>query len=291
LGIGASRSSEVAVKIKRAEQPKILVVDEDEQVRTSIEKVLEVKQVQVTTTATVDQALHLIDTEPFDVLLSDLHMTETGDGLAAVSAMHNKNPSALTLVYTGYPELRQALDVLLMQSDEVLVRPSGIPWLLEPIHEKLESRESRLATNELRVAAILERDVFLTIIDWLDRVERDGEMTRVPLSKADRTGYLPRLIVELAHRVRAPRKPVAKAVSEASVEHGKLRQLQGYSISMIVEESRITQVCIFETLYNSLSPEDFRLVLSDAKTITDECNSQLKQTLASFMRQAARIAA
>jgi DNA-binding NtrC family response regulator len=53
----------VATKIKRAGQPKILVVDEDEQVRTSVEKVLEVKQVQVTTTARVDQALHLIDTE------------------------------------------------------------------------------------------------------------------------------------------------------------------------------------------------------------------------------------
>jgi ActR/RegA family two-component response regulator len=281
----------VAAKIKRVEQPKILVVDEDEQVRTSIEKVLEAKQVQVTTTARVDQALHLIDTEPFDVLLSDLHMTETGDGLAAVSAMHNKNPSALTLVYTGYPELRQALDAILLRSDEASANPSDIPWLHEPTHERFKGSEARLATNEQRVAAILERDVFLTIIDWLDRAERDGELTRVPLSKADRTGYLPRLMVELAHRLRGPRKPGAKAVSEASVEHGELRQLQGYSISMIIEEFRITQVCIFETLYNSLSPEDFRLVLSDAKTITDECNSQLKQTLASFMRQAARIAA
>jgi len=174
----------VAAKIKRAEQPKILVVDEDEQVRTSVEKVLEAKQVQITTTARIDEALYSIDTEPFDVLLSDLQMTETGDGFAAVSAMHNKNPDALTLVYTGYPELRQALDVLLLQSAEVLVRPSRIPWLLEPIHEKLEGREAQLATNEQRVAAILERDVFLTIIDWLDRVERDGELTRVTLARA-----------------------------------------------------------------------------------------------------------
>jgi ActR/RegA family two-component response regulator len=281
----------VSTKIKRAEQPKILVIDDDEQVRTSVEKMLEVNEVQITTTAMVDEALHLIDTEPFDVLLSDLRMAEAGDGLAAVSAMHNKNPDALTLVYTGYPELKQALDAILLRPDEASVRPSGIPWFLEPIHEKLESREARRATNKQRVGAILERDVFAIIIDWLDRVERDSELTRVPLSKEDRSGYLPRLIVELAHRLRALQKPGAKAVSEASVEHGKLRQLQGYSISMIVEEFRITQVCIFETLYNSLSPEDFRLVLSDAKTITDECNSQLKQTLASFMRQAARIAA
>jgi DNA-binding NtrC family response regulator len=119
----------VAAKIKGVEQPKILVVDEDEQVRTSVEKVLEAKQVQITTTARVDEALYLIDTEPFDVLLSDLHMTEAGDGLAAVSAMHNKNPDALTLVYTGYPELRQALDAILLRSDEASANPNGIPWL------------------------------------------------------------------------------------------------------------------------------------------------------------------
>ena len=60
---------------------------------------------------------------------------------------------------------------------------------------------------------------------------------------------------------------------------------------MIMEEFRILQVCIFDTLYNSLSPEHFRSVLSDAETINDECDSQLRQILASFTRRAARIEA
>jgi hypothetical protein len=215
-------------------------------------------------------------------------MTETGDGLAAVSAMHNKNPDSLTLVYTGYPELQQALDAILSQSDDASEMPNGIPSFPEPIHLRAKNRELPLATIGQRVAAILERDVFVTITNWLDRIKRDGELTRVPLSKVERTGHFPILIWELAQHLRTLRKLGAKAVSEASIEHGKLRQLQGYSISMIVEEFRLMQVCIFETLYNSLSREDFRLVFSDAKTITDECDSQLKQTLASFTRQAAR---
>jgi PleD family two-component response regulator len=74
--------------------PKILVVDDSEQVRTSLEKVLEV--VQITTAADAGEVLHLIDTKPFDVLLSDLHMTEAGDGSSMVSAMH-PNSDAVTL--------------------------------------------------------------------------------------------------------------------------------------------------------------------------------------------------
>jgi len=140
------------------------------------------------------------------------------------------------------------------------------------------------------VADTLERSTLATIVDWLDRVERDSELTRVPLSKEDRTGYVPRLIWDLAQRLRAQPKPGRKAASDAAMSHGKLRHSQGYSISMIVEESRILQVSIFETLYNRLGPELFRSVRSNSKIITDECDLQLKQTLASFTRRAQKVA-
>lgn len=60
---------------------------------------------------------------------------------------------------------------------------------------------------------------------------------------------------------------------------------------MVVEESRILQVSIFETLRNNLSSVDFSLLLRDVMTIADECDSKLKQTLTSFMNQTAVAAA
>ena len=188
--------------------------------------------------------------------------------------MHKTNPNALTLVYMGFPELKRTLDVIL-DADGVLVEPEAIPTFPEPTHDKLKVPEAQQKPDFDRVASILERDTLMTIIDWLNRVERDGDLTCVPLSRAERSRHIPRLIWELAHRLRVPRKRGMRTVSETAVEHGRLRYLQGYLISMIVEESRILQVCIFETLYNSLSCENFRDVLSDSNTITDECNLQL----------------
>jgi hypothetical protein len=142
-------------------------------------------------------------------------------------------------------------------------------------------------TNIERVAAILERDTTATIKDWLDRVEREDELTCVPLSKEQRTGHLPNLLQELVHRLRVPRELGTKQVSEAAVQHGKVRRSQGYSFPMIVEEARILQVSIFHTLEKNLSTVDFSLLLRDVMTIADECDSQLKQTLTSFMAHAA----
>lgn len=71
---------------------KILLVDDNEVVRTSLKAVLQINQFHVTTAANVGDALHLIDTESFDVLLSDLHMPGPADGFTVVSAMRHKNP-------------------------------------------------------------------------------------------------------------------------------------------------------------------------------------------------------
>jgi hypothetical protein len=91
--------------------------------------------------------------------------------------------------------------------------------------------------------------------------------------------------------LRVPRNLGTKQVSEAAVEHGKVRYSQGYSIPMMVEESRILQVSIFDTLQKNLSTVDFSLLLVDVMAIADEVDSQLKQAISSFMVKAALIAA
>jgi hypothetical protein len=156
--------------------------------------------------------------------------------------------------------------------------------LMADDHEQVHTS---LGADMERVADILERNVFVTLDDWLDRIESDAELAQVNLSKQDRLGNLAKLIWDLSYRLRVPRKLGIEPVSDAAVELGRLRYSQGYSISMVVEESRILRICIFETLYRRLSAHHFRSVLSNAKTITDECDSQLKQTLASFARQTA----
>ena len=90
----------------------------------------------------------------------------------------------------------------------------------------------------------------------------------------------------LIHRLRVPRTLGTKHVSQAAVEHGKNRRLQGYSVAMIVEESRILQVSIFQTLQHNLSTVDFSLLLIDVMTIADEVDSQLKQAIVSFTADA-----
>jgi hypothetical protein len=53
---------------------------------------------------------------------------------------------------------------------------------------------------------------------------------------------------------------------------------------MIVQESRLLQVCIFETIQRNLSHVDFSLVLPDVMLIADEVDSQLTQSIDSYLK-------
>ena len=268
--------------LERAAWPRILVVDDEGVIRESLKEVLECSEFEVRTAANVADAIHLIDTEPFDVLLSDLHLPGAGDGFTIVSAMRHRHPDAVTLLFTGYPALREAMDAILLQADEIVVKPMPIPELLALIREKLKNRGVRRASNTERVASILEREAESTIAEWLSRVERDEELNHLALSAEKRTGHLPLLIRELVHRLRVPRRLGTKQVSGGAVEHGKIRHRQGYTIPMIIEESRMLQVSLFHTLQSNLNVVDFSLLLMDVMTIADEVDSQLKQTIMSF---------
>ena len=261
--------------------PRVLVVDDDEAVRTMVQAGLERDGFEVVTASNVSDALRLIATEHFDVLLSDLHMPLAGDGFTVVSAMRHTHPKALTMVLSGYPALDEAMAAIISQADEIITKPFQIGSLKELIRTRLAKPLPVKRVQAESVASILERDTDVTIQNWLELVEHDAELTCISLSILERTGHLPQLLRDLVLRLRLDTGLEAPN-SIAARDHGDMRRQQGYTVPMVVEESRILQVSIFKTLQRNLRSVDFSKVLLDVVTIADEVDSQLKQALMSY---------
>ena len=271
---------------KRGSSHRVLLVDDDEAVRTMMSLTLEQKGFEVVAAATVTEALKLIMTETFDVLITDLHMPNPSDGFAVITAMRHTQPKALTLLVSGYPDVKSAMDAILLEADDIIVKPFEAGKLAELVNDKLLTRKPPVSTPKERVAAILQRCMSDVVEGWLAKVKKSKELNRVSLSDEERTGYLPKLIEDLVLRLRAPNVPGEESdsiCSAAAVAHGKIRRLQGYSPAMLVHDSRILQVTLFGTLQNNLGALDFSLLLPDVMTIADEVDSQLTQAMDSYM--------
>jgi hypothetical protein len=132
------------------------------------------------------------------------------------------------------------------------------------------------------IADILESKLDEVIQEWLARVEKEPDLTSVPLTFEERTGHLPQLLHDVIRRLRLDEATQAP-ISEAAAQHGDLRSRQGYTVAMAVEESRLLQVSIFSTLHRSQQRLKFDKVLPDVVTIADEVDAQLKQQMLRFM--------
>ena len=265
--------------------PRVLIVEDDEAVRMMLHEGLHRDGFEVVVASTVRDALKLIANEAFNVLLSDLHMPLAGDGFTLVSAMRHTHPDALTVILSGYPAVDEAMAAILSQADEIFAKPIRIGALKELIRTRLAAPHTIKRVKPESVATILERETETTIQNWLDSVEQDAELTCIPLTRLERTGHLPRLLRDLIVRLRLD-SGLEAPISIAARDHGEMRLQQGYTATMVVEESRILQVSIFSTLQRNLCGVDFSKLLLDVVTIADEVDSQLKQAMFCYVAPA-----
>jgi hypothetical protein len=137
------------------------------------------------------------------------------------------------------------------------------------------------------VATVLEREVETTIADWYALVEAEPELVLIPLSREDRCMHLPEMFRDLVIRLRNPLPLGTKAlISAAARDHGCLRRDQGYSAAMLVTESRMLQVSIFQTLHLHVEDTKPGVLLMYVMAIADEVDSQLAQAMKSYISEA-----
>jgi DNA-binding response OmpR family regulator len=266
---------------------KILLVDDDSAVRAMMTEGLERKGFEVVTAANVTEALKQITTERFDALITDLHMPGPGDGFTVISAMRHSQPNALTMLVSGYPDVQSAMTAILLEADEIIVKPFEIGRLTELLREKVPDRKLPSRLEKESVGTILQRCSSSIMEGWLGRTKQSSELNHLRLSDEERTGHLPKLVEDLAYRLSKPNatsKDSDAIFSAAAVAHGRLRYLQGYTPAMLVHESRILQVTIFGTLQSNMKSLDFSLLLPDVMTIADEVDAQLTQSMESYMK-------
>jgi len=263
---------------------RLLLADDDEAVLSGLQVILEAHEFEVTTAANVMEALRLITTQPFDVLLTDLHMPGPGDGLVLAGAMRHANPKAVTLVLSANPDMGRATAALLAEADEIFVKPPKVPQIVQAIRERLGQTERTPRAHAVEpIATVLERERAAITQAWLERMKAAAAFSGVSLSDEEKAAYLPDAIQEVLYRLRYP-QPLGRwtLFSMASLQHGAQRRRQGFPSPALVEEARALQVVLFEVVERNMDRVDLGQVPPTLMAIADEVNAQLLQSLSGY---------
>ena len=152
-----------------ATSPRVLVVDDEENVRITTAAILEQEGYEVETAGDGREALAKVRRGEFDLVLTDLRM-EDMDGSTLLGELHAHHPEVVTVVLTGYASIESSIDALRQGVYDYLVKPCVVDDLKRTVRRALEHRRQRARISELSspVVEIWNGILLLPVVGTLD---------------------------------------------------------------------------------------------------------------------------
>ncbi|MGH2492839.1 MAG: ATP-binding protein [Candidatus Limnocylindria bacterium] len=127
---------------------KVLVVDDEKSVATTIKAILELDGSEVTAVTSGKEALAQLREHEFDVVLTDLRLDDL-DGIEILRETQKLWPDTVAIMLTGYASLESAVAALRSGAYDYLIKPSDVDELRATIGRALERRQLRQRLVEL----------------------------------------------------------------------------------------------------------------------------------------------
>ncbi|HEX8355513.1 MAG TPA: response regulator [Pyrinomonadaceae bacterium] len=131
-----------------ARRPRVLVVDDEENVRITTAAILEQEGYDVATASGGREALEMAARGHYELVLTDLRMDDM-DGSALIHELQQRHPGVVTVVLTGYASIESSIDALRQGVYDYLVKPCVVEDLKRTVRRAIEHREQRRQITEL----------------------------------------------------------------------------------------------------------------------------------------------
>ncbi len=119
----------------------ILLVEDEGLIRMTLSEMLEEAGYAVTEAVNGDEACTLIrEVNGFDVLLTDIQMPGSADGLAVARDFHQRHPNSPVVFMTGRPDMLSRVGRL-ASTEALLRKPFGPAQMLDALKSLLANRE------------------------------------------------------------------------------------------------------------------------------------------------------
>jgi len=139
-------------------QARILVVDDDENIRNTMKAILEDEGYVVDAAVTGDEAIQKTQQTAYNVALLDIRLPDM-EGVELLKLIKDGVPRTRKIMVTGYPSMQNAISALNKNADAYLIKPIDIENLLATVRNQLKLQEDEKKFSEQKVAEFIESRV------------------------------------------------------------------------------------------------------------------------------------
>ena len=138
--------------------PRILVVDDDETIRTTMKAILQDEGYMVDLAATGKEAIQKTQEKSYNVALLDIRLPDM-EGVELLKLLKDGIPRTRKIMVTGYPSMQNAISALNKNADAYLLKPVDVEKLLNTVKQQLIDQENERKFSEEKVAEFIESRV------------------------------------------------------------------------------------------------------------------------------------
>jgi DNA-binding NtrC family response regulator len=140
------------------EKARILVVDDDDGIRKTMEINLEEEGYVVETAETGMTALKKVSSAFYNLALIDIRLGDM-DGIDLLELINERCPEMVKIMITGYPTLKNAIEAVNKGADGYILKPVKFDELLAKIKDFLRRQQEDKKYSEEKVASFIENRV------------------------------------------------------------------------------------------------------------------------------------
>ncbi|WP_170920311.1 response regulator [Desulfacinum hydrothermale] len=171
---------------------KILIVDDDDVYRDILKDAITAEGTELKLASSGEEALELIDSEPFDILITDLNMPAM-DGLTLLKQARQHLPHLLTIIITGYGSLESAVEAIRQGAYDYIQKPFRIDEVAVATRNAID----KVRILRERAALLAELEEAYHKLRELEAGRRDGKADAEAkgTGAGESTGYDPLLLM------------------------------------------------------------------------------------------------
>jgi DNA-binding NtrC family response regulator len=140
------------------ETARILIVDDDENIRKVITTILADEGYKVESVDTAKKAIEVTKRKFFNLALIDIRLPDM-EGIDLLTKMRETTPKMRKIIITGYPTLQNAIEAVNRGADAYILKPFDMEKVLETMKEQLRIQEQERKYNQSKVAEFIETRV------------------------------------------------------------------------------------------------------------------------------------
>ena len=139
-------------------QARILLIDDDENIRKVLQTILEDEGYFVETADTAKNGIEKSEKAFYNLALIDVRLPDM-EGIELLTKLRDTKPKIRKIIVTGYPTLQNAVSAVNKGADGYVMKPFDVEKILLTIKEQLKKQAEEKKYSEEKIAEFIETRV------------------------------------------------------------------------------------------------------------------------------------